>query len=197
VLSLIQQYYTSYRRVRILGDYTNKFLSSGDQQVRAQIRTQVRQSLPMVSEEEVDMKTNEIISFQPGTKLLAINISIGERKLNDVSVGKYDVVFDHVSQNPTTRRAQYYDLLNLMSLGIPVPPKRLIEASDMRNKQELINDIDQMMQAQAQAQAVEQAMNFQQEQQKQKGKATPSKGAPAPEGDMMFNSAGNQMPQMV
>jgi hypothetical protein len=198
VLSLIQQYYTDYRRVRILGDYTNKFLSAGDQQVREQIKAQVQMAMPMASSEEVDAKTNQVLTFQPGTKLLAINIQMGEKRLNDVSVGKYDVVFDHVSQNPTTRRAQYYDLLNLVGLGIPVPPKRIIEASDMRNKQELINDIEEAQQAQAQAQAVEQAMGIQQEQQKmamkQKG-ATPSKGAPAPAEGQMFNRAGNQMPQ--
>jgi hypothetical protein len=195
VLALIQQYYTEYRRVRVLGDYTNKFLSSGDQQVREQIRQQVQTAMMGASDEEIDMQTNKIISFQPGTKLLAINIQMGEKRLNDVSVGKYDVVFDHVSQNPTTRRAQYYDLLNLVSLGIPVPPKRIIEASDMRNKQELINEIEEAQKAQAQAMAVEQAMGLQGG---QKGKgATPSKGAPAPQGGQMFNQAGNQMPQFT
>jgi hypothetical protein len=198
VLSLIQQYYNEYKRVRILGDYTNKFLSSGDQQVREQIKSQVRLAMPLASDEEIDIKTNQIISFQPGTKVLAINIQLGEKRLNDVSVGKYDVVFDHVSQNPTTRRAEYYDLLNLVGLGIPVPPKYLIGASDMRNKGELINDIEEAQKAQAMAQAMEAQLNFQQEQSKTMAKQkTPGKGAPAPEGDMMFNSAGNQMPQFT
>jgi hypothetical protein len=192
ILSLIQQYYTSYKRVRVLGDYTGKFLSSGDQQLRDQIKQQVSLAMPGASEEQVDIKTNEVLAFQPGTKLLAINIQVGEKKLNDISVGKYDVVFEHVSQSPTTRRAMYYDLLNLVSMGIPVPPKRLIEASDMRNKQEIINEIDQAQQAQAQAAAIEQAMGMGQQQQGSQKKATP-----AAQHDQMFNGAGTQMPQNV
>jgi len=197
VLSLIQQYYTNYKRVRILGDYTNKFLSSGDKQLYDQIKSQVQMAMPMAEEGEIIAKTNEIIAFQPGTKLLAINIQVMDKRLNDVSVGQYDVVFDHVSQSATTRRAQYYDLLNLVSLGIPVPPKRIIEASDLRNKQELINDIDEAQKAQAMANAFSQMMGMQQDANKQAQKATPNKKKPAPEGDMMFNQAGNQLPQMV
>lgn len=192
VLSNIQQYYTGYKRVRILGDYTNKFLSQGDQQLRDQIKQQVFMAMPTASEEDIDLKTNQILAFQPGTKLLAINIQVGEKRLNDISVGKYDVVFDHVSQSPTTRRAQYYDLLNLVGLGIPVPPRRLIEASDLRNKQEIINDVEQAMQQQAQDAALQQVVGM-----AQKGNGKKPTPSPAPQGDMMFNSAGNNMPQFT
>lgn len=186
VISLIQQYYTESRRIRIVGDYSSKFLPPEMVEVRTQMMTQVLATNPMMSPEEAAFQTNQLLEFSDGTKIVGINIAVGNKKLNDVSVGKYDVVVDHVAQNPTTRRAQYYDLLNLVSMGIPVPPRHLIGATDMRNKEQLIADIEQAQQ-QAMMQGAAMASP--------PTGGTPSMSTPQPF-DIMLNSAGAQTPQL-
>ena len=185
VISLIQQFYTEPKRIRIAGDYSSRFLTPEMAEMRKQLESQVLMANPMMSPEEAGMQTNQLLQMNDGTKIIGINIMVGNKRLNDVSVGKYDVVVDHVAQNPTTRRAQYYDLLNLVSMGIPVPPRHLIGATDMRNKEQLIADIEQ-----AQQQALMQGMA----QEQAKG-GTPSQSTPQPF-DIMLNSAGAQTPQL-
>jgi len=140
IIYLMQRYYTQERRFRILGDYSPRF-------VPPELQLQVAAGL---------------IELQEGQKLIMVNKQMGEQKLNDITVGKYDVVIDQISQNPTTRRAQYFDLINMKGMGAPVSWRRIINASDVRDKQGIIADIPQeemrmALQAQANAEPQRQA----------------------------------------
>lgn len=120
ILALIQQYYTDERRVRILGDYYSNYIPEN-----AQIK------------QLVDMG---LIRYEDGAKIITINKQTLDGKLNDVSVGKYDVVIDVVAYNPTTQRAKYLDLLNMKALGAPVRWSTILKNSDVKGKQELLRD---------------------------------------------------------
>lgn len=120
ILSLVQQYYTGERRVRILGDYYSAY-----QPENAQIKAMVDAGL---------------MAFEDGAKIITINKRTLDGKLNDISVGKYDVVIDMVAQNPTTQRAKYLDLLNAKGMGAPVKWSTIFKNSDIKGRQELIRD---------------------------------------------------------
>ncbi len=112
VVSLIQQYYNEPRRVRILGDYSAKFIPPELQRM---------------------MQMGIVQAVQDGAKIVQINTN----KLNDVTSGRYDIVIDATSANPTTRRAQYFDLLNMKAQGAPIAWSKVISLSDVRGAQEL------------------------------------------------------------
>ena len=112
---LIQQFYTEPKRIRILGDYSSRLISP-------EVQQQIQAGL---------------ISIEEGSKIISINTSA----LNDISVGQYDVVIDQVSQNPTTRRSQYFDLLNMKSLGAPFKWSTVVKYSDIRGRMELLQDV--------------------------------------------------------
>lgn len=118
-ISLMQQFYTTERRVRILGDYSPSNLTP-------QMEQQIMQGT---------------LSVEEGAKIITINKQQLEQRLNDVTVGRFDIAIDHVSQNPTTRREQFQAMLNMRSMGIPISDEMIIEASDVRNKQAIISDL--------------------------------------------------------
>lgn len=122
-ISIIQQYYTEERRIRVLGDYHAKYQPE-DQQVQ----TMMQQGL---------------IRYEDGAKLLTVNRQMLEGKLNDVSVGRYDVVIDTTSGNPTMRRAQFFDILNAKSQGAPIKWSTAMKYSDIRGKAEVVRDIQE------------------------------------------------------
>jgi hypothetical protein len=78
--------------------------------------------------------------------IATINKQTLEGKLNDVTVGRYDVAIDQVSQSPTIRQAGYHDLLNMKSMGAPIGWNRIIEASDINNKAAILAEIQQQEQ---------------------------------------------------
>lgn len=120
ILSLVQQYYTEERRIRILGDYQNDYLPQNQM---------VQQAMAA-----------GLVSFEDGAKVITINKQTLEGRLNDVSVGKYDVVIDVVAHNPTMQRAKYLDMLNAKGMGAPVKWSTILKNSDVKGKQELVRD---------------------------------------------------------
>jgi len=108
----IQQYYTEPRRIRVLGDYSAKFI-------------------PPELQQRMDMGIVQAV--QEGAKIIQINNS----KLNDITVGRYDIVIDATNANATTRQAQYYAMLNMKQMGAPIQWSDIIKYSDIRGSQEL------------------------------------------------------------
>jgi hypothetical protein len=121
VIDLIQQFYKSERKVRILGEFHPGVLDE---------KTKMMMGMGLVEVEE-------------GSKVVTINKQTGldSKPVNDMSVGKYDVVVDNVSGNPTMRQARYYDLLNTKGLGAPIKWSTIIKASDSPGKMDALKDI--------------------------------------------------------
>lgn len=181
VLSMIQQFYTEDRRVRILGDYFSQVVPPQLEDMRKQLQQQIMIANPLMTLEQAILESNRMIDIADGSKTVWINRKVLNTKLNDISVGRYDVIIDHVSANPTTRRQQYQDMLNMKSLGAPISWRAIIEVSDIRNKQKILMEMEQ----EEQKMMVEQLMMSQKPQ-----KATPPQQNQ--EHDLMQNSAGVQ-----
>ena len=184
VLSLIQQFYDEPRRIRILGDYSSDFLPPELASMREQLKQQVLMAKPELGDEGAGVLVNKMLEVQNGFKIVAVNIDLGNKKLNDLSAGKFDVVIDHVPHSPTARRAQFYDMQNLKAMGAPISWESIISASDIRGKQKILAQIpieEQKMQMEAMLAASQSGART----------ATPPK-QPVP-GDLMRNSAGNQL----
>lgn len=157
----IQQYYNEPRRIRVLGDYSAKFVPPELQQM---------------------MEMGVVQAVQEGAKIIAINTS----KLNDVTVGRYDIVVDATSANPTTRQSQYYALMNMKQLGAPIQWSDIIKLSDIRGAQEMSQKAFQAEQALSQMQGLPPQVA-----QAPRQANMPNEGAPMP-ADNMQNVAGAQ-----
>lgn len=161
IVELLQQYYTSERRVRILGDYQSKYLPEN-----AQMQQMIQQGL---------------VGFEDGAKFITINKQTLEGKLNDISVGKYDVITDVVAYNVTMRRAQYMSLMNAKSIGAPIKWSTIFRHSDDRGHMEMVKDA---LEAEA----------FMAAQMGAPPQLTPSPQQPnVAEGDLLGNSAGARL----
>lgn len=119
-ISLIQQFYTEERRVRILGDYQKDFQPQNEQ-----IAMQIQQGL---------------MSFEDGMKTVAINKRMLDQKLNDVTVGRYDVVIDLQAFAPTMRQAQFFQLQGMKAQGAPVKWSTILRTWDGRGKMDALRD---------------------------------------------------------
>ena len=92
---------------------------------------------------------NVLIKDNMTMKRIEINIKYGEKVLNDITVGKFQVVFDDKDRNPTAR-ALRWELKNqlvqiiLNSFGpTAVDPEWWLKEADLGDVQELIDRINQ------------------------------------------------------
>lgn len=67
----------------------------------------------------------------------------------------FDVVVEEASLTHTQKQLELQQLLTLREIGIPIPGSRLLEATTVQNKQELIQAIAQQEQMQAQIQQMQ------------------------------------------
>ncbi len=79
-----------------------------------------------------------------------LNIDINV--LRSFGVGRYGIKVAQSQSHPTARMAQFEQLLEAIKMGLPVDPVFVLEASDLPNKEKMIEDIKQK-QALAQQQA--------------------------------------------
>lgn len=61
-----------------------------------------------------------------------------------------DISIDAVPEAPTLQAEQFTMLTELAKMGMPIPPQAIIKASAVRNKSELLQDIDEAQKQQAQ-----------------------------------------------
>lgn len=59
--------------------------------------------------------------------------------LQNADLSKYDIAVDEAVNAPTHRTANFQTLLELVRMGLPIPPELIIEASDLPNKKEIIS----------------------------------------------------------
>jgi hypothetical protein len=74
------------------------------------------------------------------------------QKINDVTVGEYDVVIEEAPETLNLRSEDFDKLLKMAQTGIAVPPELLVELSSLSavQKQKILQSIDAQKQAQAQ-----------------------------------------------
>jgi len=66
--------------------------------------------------------------------------------LKSRKVGKYQVVLTTKKSTPTQRMADFYAMLDAAKQGLPIPPDLIIEASDLPNKEAILEAIKQQQQ---------------------------------------------------
>lgn len=123
IVSLIQQFYTDERKIRILGESYAALLGPGQQA----------------------MQQAGALETTPNGNIMTINMKQPDgTTMNDVTVGRYDIVIDHISYHPTMRQARFYELMNMKQAGAPVKWSTVIKASDIPGKQEVLRDVMEM-----------------------------------------------------
>jgi hypothetical protein len=68
---------------------------------------------------------------------MTINQVTAQGIVNNVSLGRYDVVLDDSSLEDSFLAAQFQELMQMREVGIPIPPEFLIDASTVPRKDEL------------------------------------------------------------
>lgn len=119
-ISLIQQFYTEERRVRVLGEYQKDYIPQQEE-----IAQQIQLGL---------------MTFEDGMKTIAINQKVLDEKLNDVTVGRYDVVIDMQAWHPSMRQAQFFQLLNMKAQGFPIKASTILKVYDGKGKTDALRD---------------------------------------------------------
>lgn len=111
-------------------------------------------ALKILGENVVDLMTS---NWRP-EKFERITNEPVDPKIRSGAFLRYDMVVSEGINTETQKQMQFAQLLQLSQLGIPVPPEQLLLASNLQNKHELIESIEQAAQreqqaAQAQAEA--------------------------------------------
>lgn len=98
------------------------------------------------------IRKTDILSEEEMTAILQEkNAEADLSLLKSRKVGKYQVVMSTKKSTPTQRMADFYALLDAAKEGLPIPPDLIIEASDLPNKEAILEAIRQAQQAQIQA----------------------------------------------
>ena len=64
-------------------------------------------------------------------------------KHNDVSLGVFDILVEEVKDVLSSREMEVEQLNLLIQAGVPVPAKFLVNATNLKNKDEILQSIEQ------------------------------------------------------
>jgi hypothetical protein len=78
-------------------------------------------------------------------EMLQLNMMTASGVLNDLSIGKYDVVIDTVPTRETFEESQFAEVIQLRNAGVIIPDDAVIEHSHLENKYEIAERVRQMM----------------------------------------------------
>lgn len=147
----IQQFWTEEAWVRVRDDKQIKFVALNREMTRAEALAEELGKMQMPDEEK-----------QLYLAELARNPVYRDRvKLNDVTQMDVDIILDESPNSITVEQQQFEQLVLLATHGVPLPPRALIEASQLRNKEQILeqmegtNDPAQAAIAQAQKRAAD------------------------------------------
>lgn len=63
-------------------------------------------------------------------------------KHNDVSVGVFDILVEEVKDVLSSRELEVEQMNLLLQAGVPIPPKYLVEATNLKNKDEILQSLE-------------------------------------------------------
>jgi hypothetical protein len=84
--------------------------------------------------------------YDPTTKELQDEFTINQigpdgAILNDVTIGKYDVIVSDTPTHASYMDAEYDKMMSMIEKGVPIPPEYLIDSSNVRKKYDIIKQI--------------------------------------------------------
>ncbi|MBD3815245.1 MAG: hypothetical protein IE913_02060 [Halothiobacillus sp.] len=78
-------------------------------------------------------------------EMLQLNMTTANGVINDLSIGKYDVVVDTVPTRETFEETQFAEVVQLRNAGVLIPDDAVIEHSHLENKYEIAERVRAMM----------------------------------------------------
>jgi len=99
-------------------------------------------------------------NFTPG-KVMQITQEEPTQEFYTKNFGKYDAVVEEGMNTDTQRQMAYLQLLNMQQMGLPIPPDVIINASDVQDKQKLIDAINAEKEKAQQLQQTQQQLAMQ------------------------------------
>jgi hypothetical protein len=99
-----------------------------------------------MTEERIITITNERpIPGQEETEELVINRQLAGEILNDVTRGTYSWVISSQPARDSFHDSQFAEAMELVNAGMPIPPDRIVEYSNLERKFELAEEMRQLM----------------------------------------------------
>lgn len=96
------------------------------------------------AERVIRITDTDAVTGKDGTKEIVINQADGNgRYLNDMTIGKYDIVTAEVPMQITYENSQFTQALEIRKAGIAVPDWAVIKHSSLGDKQEILQEIRQ------------------------------------------------------
>lgn len=152
VWSMIKLYWQGEKWVRVTDDDDNiRFVGFNRPVTLAEVllKQAVEQGIP---EDEAKAKLREAAQNPQRAAELQRVVEI-ERVPSDMSM---DIILDEIPDMANIQQEQFKELTDLAKAGVPLPPKLLIKASSLRNKKELLDELEEQENA-AQADPMAQA----------------------------------------
>ena len=66
--------------------------------------------------------------------------------LNDVTIGKYDVVITNTPTHATFNESQFAQMITMLEKGVPIPPYRIVKSSSLADKHDIAKELQQLPQ---------------------------------------------------
>ena len=102
-----------------------------------------------VNEPVVDEQGNPVWQIDPQTGQVAIDPNTGQpiqQMTNRPAEMDVDISFENVPDTTNLQEEQFEKLTRLVEAGMPIPPQAIIAASNIRNKKEILDAINQAQQ---------------------------------------------------
>lgn len=136
----IRQFWTDERWIRVTDDDRNLKWVGLNRKIT--LADQLQEMDPEQARQIV-MQMN----LQPNDPRLSMIVGVD----NEISGLNVDIVIEEGPDLATIQFEQFQVLAELAQSGLPIPPKAIIQASSLRNKDALLDEIEKAQQAQAQA----------------------------------------------
>lgn len=127
----IRQYWTQEMWVRVRDEEQVKFTALNRPKMWAQIIAEQLQKMPWPDEEKAMILQQ--VAQDPKFRQVIMT--------NDVANLDVDITIDEGPDVVTLQQEQFQVIADLIKAGIQIPPKALIEASSLRNKQKILSDM--------------------------------------------------------
>lgn len=141
----VRQFWTEERWIRVTDDDRNLRWVGLNRQITLGEKLE---DMPPEQAQQIAMQ----MGLQPGDPRLQQVVEVE----NEISGLNVDITIEEGPDMATIQFEQFQVLADLAQSGMPIPPRAIIQASSLRNKDALLDEIDKAQEAQAQA-AQEQA----------------------------------------
>lgn len=127
----IKQFWTQEMWIRVRDEEQVKFIALNKPKMWAQIIAEQLQKMPWPDEEKEAILQQ--VAADPKFRQLIVT--------NHVATLDVDITIDEGPDVVTLQQEQFAVIADLMKAGLQIPPKALIRASSLRNKQELLDEM--------------------------------------------------------